>query len=305
MRISWLVLFVGGVLLCGLARLAAQEADSAEPSADEKAIRANCDKYVEAFNRRDSETMASMWSSEAVYEDPRTGESVVGQEALAKQFADTMAGAEDAKLAATIESIEFVSPNVAIEKGTAVVTYGEHDTEESQYSAVHVKRGGKWLIDRISEWDAPTPPPSNYEHLKDLDWMVGSWIDGDASATVQTDCEWTKNRNFLTRSFAVVIGDEVDIAGMQIVGWDPEAKQIRSWVFDSNGGFTEGRWTQKDNQWTIQATGTLANGGKTSSVNTITKVDNDSFTWQSTNREANGQLLPNVEEVLVVRKPAE
>ena len=305
MRISWLVLLVGVASLCCQARLAAQESDSTEPSADEAAIRANCDKYVEAFNRRDSQTMASMWSPEAVYEDPRTGESVVGREALAKQFAETMAGSEDAKLTATIASIEFVSPNVAIEKGTAVVTYGEHDSEESLYSAVHVKRDGKWLLDRISEWDAPTPPPSNYEHLKDLEWMVGSWVDADGAATIQTDCEWTKNRNFMTRSFAVAIGDEVEMSGMQIVGWDPVAKQIRSWVFDSNGGFSEGRWTKKDKDWTIQATGTLPSGGKTSAVNILTEVDNDSFTWQSTNRESDGELLPNIEEVLVVRRPAE
>ena len=305
MRIRWFVLMVCVGSLWSATRLAAQESDSAEPSADEAAIRANCDKYVEAFNRRDSQMMADMWSTEAVYEDPRTGESVVGREEIKKQFDHAMAGAEDAKLAVTIESIEFVSPNVAIEKGTAVVTYGEHDSEESLYSAVHVKRDGAWLIDRISEWDAPPPPPSNYEHLKDLQWMVGSWIDSAGAATIRTDCEWTKNRNFLTRSFVVTIGDQVDMAGMQIIGWDPAAGQIRSWVFDSDGGFSEGRWTKKDNQWTIQSAGTLPNGGKTSAVNILTEIDHDSFTWQSTNREADGELLPSVEEVLVVRQPAE
>ncbi len=305
MRISWLVLMLGVASLWGSNQLGAEETDSVEPSADEAAIRANCDKYVAAYNRRDSQAMASMWSPEAVYEDPRTGEAVVGREALAEQFAETMAGAEDAKLEATIDSIEFVSPNVAIERGTARVTYADHEPEDSVYSAVHVKRDGEWLLDRVSESDAPVPPPSNYEHLKDLEWMVGSWIDQDASATIQTDCEWAKNRNFLTRSFAVVIGDQVDMAGMQIVGWDPAAEQIRSWVFDSNGGFSEGLWTHKDKQWIIQSTGTLPGGGKSSAVNIITQVDNDSFTWQSTSREANGELLPNVDEVLVVRKPAE
>ena len=92
-------------------------------SADEAAIRANAEKYVEAYNRRDSKTMASMWSPDAVYMDPTTGEGVVGRDAIAKQFDYVFAGSEDAKLAVTIDSIEFVSPNVAIEKGTADVTY--------------------------------------------------------------------------------------------------------------------------------------------------------------------------------------
>src|SRR6185295_4884509 len=136
-------------------------------------------------------------------------------------------------------------------------------------------------------------------------WMIGSWIDNDANATVQTDCEWTKNRNFMTRSFAAVVRGQVNLSGMQIVGWDPIAKQIRSWVFDSDGGFSEGKWTQKGDRWLIKQTGTTPDGDKTSAVNIIKRVDDNSFTWQSVERTENGDILPNVEEVLVVRKPVE
>jgi uncharacterized protein (TIGR02246 family) len=273
----------------------------ADQAADEAAIRANVEKYVEAYNRRDSKTMASMWSPEAVYMDPTTGEGVVGREEIAKQFDDTFAGSEDAKLTVTVDSIEFVSPNVAVEKGTAEVGYSEFDPEITQYTAVYVKRDGQWLLDRVSEEEVQPPPPSNYEHLKELEWMVGSWLDEDETATIQTDCAWTRNRNFLTRSFAVVAGDDVDMAGMQIIGWDPAAKQIRSWVFDSDGTFGEGKWTQKDNRWLIQQVGTLPDGSKSTAVNIITKLDDDTCTWQSVNRQVGGELLPNIEEVRVMR----
>ena len=278
---------------------------AADQSADEATIRANANKFVEAYNRRDSKTMASMWSPEAVYMDPTTGEGVVGREAIAKQFDFTFAGAEDAKLAVTVDSIEFVSPNVAIEKGTAAVTYADFDPEKTSYTAVHVKRDGQWLLDRVSEAEIPPPPPSNYEHLKELEWMIGSWVDEDAAVTIQTDCEWTKNRNFITRSFAVVIGDQVDKSGMQIIGWDPAARQIRSWVFDSDGGFSDGKWTRKGNRWLVQQSGTLPDGGKSSALNIFTQVNGDSFTWQSINRDADGEVLPNVEEVLIVRNSDE
>jgi uncharacterized protein (TIGR02246 family) len=277
----------------------------ADQAADEAAIRALAEKYVEAYNRRDSKTMADMWSPEAVYMDPTTGEGVVGREAIAKQFDYAFAGAEDAKLAVTIESIEFVSPNVAIEKGTAEVTYTDFAAEKTDYTAVHVKRDGKWLIDRVSETEVPPPPPSNYEHLKELEWMVGSWVDADEEATVHTDCEWTKNKNFMTRSFALVVGDSIEMSGMQIIGWDPAAKAIRSWVFDSDGAFSEGKWTRKDNRWLIQQTGTLADGAKSSATNIMTQLDDNSFTWQSINRQVDGEILPNVDEILNVRKDAE
>lgn len=294
-----------GMLLIWLPALAI--ADDTAPTdlpAEEAAIRANADQYVAAYNRRDSRTMAEMWSPDAVYLDPSTGERFSGRTAIAKHFDDVLAGSEDAKLAVTIDSIDFVSPNVAIEKGTAEVTYANFPPEDTTYSAVHVKRDGKWYLDRVTETEVEPEPPSHYEQLKELDWLVGSWVDADANATIRTEIEWTKNRNFLRRSFAAVVGDQIDISGMQVIGWDPAAKQIRSWVFDSDGGFSEGTWTHKGDQWFIQNSGTLADGSKATSLNILTYVDNDTFKWESVNREVDGELLPNVPEVTVVRAPA-
>ena len=135
--------------------------------------------------------------------------------------------------------------------------------------------------------------------------MIGTWVDQDEENRIETTCQWTKNQNFMTRWFTVSVRDRIDMAGVQIVGWDPAAKQIRSWVFDSDGGFGEGVWTKKDTRWYVQATGTLPDGSKTSSVNIITYVDDNTFTWQSVNREAGGEILPNVDEVVVVRGQAE
>lgn len=285
--------------------LAAASIAFADQAEDEVTIRANAAKYVESYNRRDSKTMASMWSPDAIYIDDETGERAIGHDAIAKQLDHEFAGAEDAKLTIQVDSIDFISPNVAVEKGTAEVTYSKEKPEKSEYTAVHVKRDGKWLLDRVSETAEPAPPPSNYEHLKELEWMIGSWVDSDDNATIQTDCEWTKNKNFMTRSFAVTTGDKVQMSGMQIVGWDPIAKQIRSWVFDSNGGYSDGKWKHKGNRWIVQQTGVLADGGKTTSTNIFTYVDEDSFTFQSIDRTVDGEMQPNIDEVDIVRKPTE
>jgi uncharacterized protein (TIGR02246 family) len=277
-------------------------ADQAE---DEAAIRKNAETYVAAYNKHDAKAVAAMWSPDAVYMDPSTGDAAVGQEEIEKVFTDILAALGDGKIEVTVDSVEFVSPNVAIENGTVRVIRPNEEPEETKYAAVNVKRDGKWLLDRVSEEEPPAPPPSSYEQLKELEWMMGSWIDQDENATIQTDCQWTKNQNFINRSFAVVVGDQVDLAGMQIIGWDPVAKQIRSWIFDSDGGFAEGKWTRKGDRWLIQTSGTLPDGSRSSAVNIMTRVDDDSFTWQSVQREVDGDILPNVDEVLVVRKPAE
>jgi uncharacterized protein (TIGR02246 family) len=278
----------------------------ADQSEDEAAIRKSDDAYVEAYNKQDAKALAALWSPEAVYVDPETGDLSVGRDEIEKEFAATFANLKESKLEVKVDSIKFLSPNVAIENGTARIIGPKEDLDESAYSALFVKRDGKWLLDRVSEEEssAPVPkPPSNYEHLKDLDWMIGSWIDQDENATIQTDCEWTKNQAFIHRSFAVMVGDEVDMAGMQIIGWDPVAKQIHSWVFDSDGGYSQGKWNHKGDRWLIQQTGYSPDGRKTSAVNIMTRVDDNSFTWRSTQRALGGDILPDVDEVLVVRKP--
>lgn len=306
MRAKPFGILLWAALLPALFWTATSRADQAE---DEATIRANAEKYVEAYNRRDSKTMASMWSPDAVYTDATTGEGVVGRDAIAKQIDHVFAGSEDAKLKISCDSVEFVSPNVAVEKGTAEVSYSKSPTEKSEYTAVSVKRDGKWLLDRVTDIeidDKPAePPPSNYEHLKELEWMIGDWIDQDENIVIETDCDWTKNRNYITRSFAMMVNDQIDKSGMQIVGWDPVNKKIHSWVFDSDGAYSEGDWTRKGDKWIVDQKGTIPDGGKTTATNIFKKVDDNSFTWQSINRTVDGEVQPNIEEVLITRKPAE
>jgi len=292
------VMLTLAVMAWGLTSAIGAETD--RQAEDEAAIRKAVESYVAAFNQGDAKALAGLWSPEAVYTNPMSGEQVVGREAIEQQFTAIFTEAKGTQLEAKTETIQFISPNVAVEQGTAKVIRPDQQPADSEYSAVYVKRDGQWLLDRVTEEDIPVVP-THYEQLKELEWMIGTWIDQDEENRIETTCQWTKNQNFMTRWFTVSVRDRIEMAGVQIVGWDPAAKQIRSWVFDSDGGFGEGVWSKKDTRWYVQATGTLPDGSKTSSVNIITYVDDNTFTWQSVNREAGGEILPNVDEVVVVR----
>ncbi|MCE9555462.1 MAG: SgcJ/EcaC family oxidoreductase [Planctomycetes bacterium] len=277
-------------------------ADEVPAPADEAAIRKNVQAAVEAFNHRDAKALAALWSPEAVYTSRTSGTNLVGRTAIEKDYQDLFESKKDRKLAIDVSSIDFVSPNVAIERGTAKITGGDEPVDETDYSAVHVKRDGKWLLDRLTE-DKVEKPPTHYEQLKELEWLVGNWIDDDQedNAQISTECQWAKNQNYITRAFKVSIGDRVAMSGMQIIGWDGAAKKIRSWVFDSDGGYGEGVWHRKGNRWYIKQSGVLPDGQRSSEVNILTKLDDNTFTWQSTNREIDGDLQPNLDEIKVVR----
>jgi uncharacterized protein (TIGR02246 family) len=273
----------------------------AEPAADEAAIRKADEAYVQAFNKHDAKALADAWSPEAVYLNRATGAEVVGRSAIAEQFTAYFKEQPEVKMELSVESIQFVSPNVAIENGTGKTVLPKGEPEEIDYTAVYVRRDGQWLLDRVTD-KAKEAAPSHYEQLKPLEWMIGTWADKDDKVDIETECKWTKNKSFITRSFAVTVGDHIEMSGMQIVGWDPAAKAIRSWTFDSEGGFGEASWTNKGDKWFVHGKGVLADGRKATMVNVIKKVDDNSFTWQTVERTAGGELLPNIDEVLIVRK---
>ena len=235
-----------------------------------------------------------------MYLNRTTGEEVVGRAAIAEQFTALFKEQPGLKLEVKVASVQFVSPNVAIEQGTAKLLAPDAEPEEIEYSAVNVKRDGKWLLDRVTD-KSKEVAASHYEQLKALEWMVGHWTDDSDKAEVELDCNWTKNKNFLTRSFKISIDGQDDFSGMQVIGWDPAAKTIRSWTFDSNGTFAEATWEHRGKRWFIRNRGVLPDGRTASMVNVMKPVDENSFTWQTIDRTAGGELLPNIDEILIVR----
>lgn len=95
------------------------------------------------------------------------------------------------------------------------------------------------------------------------------------------------------------------MSGMQVIAWDQSKQAIRSWTFDSDGGFGEDTWTQSGTRYTIRAKYTLPDGGIASAINVFTFVEDNKCTWKSVSREIDGELQPDTDEVVLVRKTAE
>jgi hypothetical protein len=142
------------------------------------------------------------------------------------------------------------------------------------------------------------------EQLKGLEWMIGDWEDRTDESVVATSVAWAKNKRFLLCTFKVSVPGVEDLEGTQVIGWDPEAGAIRSWIFDSDGGFGEGHWTHKGNRWIVKSSMVLADGVKAAATNVYTKIDDNTYLWQSIGRQVGDEFLQNTEEVKVVRKPA-
>lgn len=288
-----LLVVAAAVSACGLSF--AQAAD--QPPADVTAIRETVESYVAAFNRGAAEDLAAHWAEDGQFITP-AGETFQGRAAIQKGFETFFKENSGVRVEVRVKSIRLRADTAIEEGATRVVRQGQGPTE-SDYVATYVKQDGKWMLKSIRE---AAPSPSHYQQLAELEWLIGEWVDQDENASVETVCRWTKNRNYISRSFAVSIADHVDLEGTQVIGWDPAKKVIRSWLFDSDGGFAVGLWTRDGDRWTISTLQVLADGAQASSMNILTRVDNDKFTWESVNRSIDGEVLPNIDPVTVVRK---
>lgn len=279
---------------------ATQQATSATLTEDEAAIRASAEAYEKDFAAGNAKALADAYLSDGELVD-LNGRTIKGREAIENEFVDIFQHHAGAKVKVKIDAIKFLSPDVAIETGTAQLSSKSAPSPAPvKYAAVHVKRDGTWKLSNLNE--SASSPADAQSRLEALAYLVGNWhADLGNGKTYQLECKWLSGGTFLSRTFQVLEGDQQLTSGTQIIGFDPMLGQICSWTFDSTGGFGHEIWEDHGNGWRIQASSVLANGASGLATNYLSKGGPDTFTWRSTERSLNDQLLPDTALVSVVR----
>src|SRR5438270_13780731 len=89
----------------------------------------------------------------------------------------------------------------------------------------------------------------------------------------------------------------------QRIGWDPLARQIRAWEFDSEGGFGEGKWSRDGERWVVKHTGVRPEGTTASATNAMDRERPDLVRWVSTDRVVGDESVPEDDAYVLVRVP--
>lgn len=268
---------------------------------DEAAIRRVVDAFTKAYDAGDSKAIGALFTPEAeiVSED---GTAQQGRDAIETEFADVFKQHPKASIKVDVKSIRFVSPVLAIEEGTSIVTHDPEETSEhTRYEVVHVKQSGVWQM--ASARDLPDEEATAEEQLNQLKWLLGDWVDEDPDALVRTSYRWSDNHHFILCDFTANLNGQLAMTGTQRIGWDPLAKTIRSWSFDSEGGFTEGIWSREGNQWIIKTTGVSSDGKAASATNYMTRLHKHRLTWESRDRFIGGEKTADLGPITITRQP--
>lgn len=251
----------------------AAPAAGSSPTATETAeIQAMMRSYLQAFNRHDTTALAAHWSDSGESIDLDSGEKTKGRDAVAGVFATLFEQDASASINIDIESISPIRDDVAVVDGVSLLSFDDASSASSRFSAVVVRENGKWMISSVREAAMPAPSASHPSvQLDQLEWLVGSWEDLSDDVVASTRCSWNAGRSFLTRSHLAAPVTTTASAGdgipallpadgsareiSEIIGWDPERRQIRSWVFTSDGRFAEGFWSRAGEGWEVRYEG--------------------------------------------------
>jgi uncharacterized protein (TIGR02246 family) len=291
---------VGSALHPAAAQAPAARATPGDRSADVAAIRALDELFIREYNQANSKALAAMFTEDAEVIDP-SGGRFEGRTLVEEGFASTFVAEAGAKIAFQVESLRFVTPDVAQEEGVSVVTPVTGAPASNRFTVLYVKRDGKWLISSVRE--EPDPMLRPRDRLKDLEWMVGEWLEERPDAVVRVNCRWSDDGNFLLRDVTVHQRGKAVLTVAQRIGWDPLTKHFRSWDFDSEGGFGEGTWSRSGDRWVVKHSNVHPGGITSSATNILTKERSDLVRWTSTDRVLGDEAAADTETYVLVRIP--
>jgi uncharacterized protein (TIGR02246 family) len=270
---------------------------------EEKALVDGVEAFSKLYSAANAEGLADLFLDEASIIDPE-GNETHGKPAVAEMYATAFQESPGLKVKSTVEEVKFLTPDVARVKGESELSSATGDASQfNRFTALLVRREGKWRIAEIREQAAPPADISSYERLRDLEWMVGDWVDESDNGRVQSTVTWADNQSYLVRHYKVELQGEKGSSGTMFIGWDPQTGQIKSWLFDSNGGHGEGLWTRTgEKEWVVKAQGVLRDGRPTSATQIHTIINKDSVKTSSIDRIIGGQVAPDIVDVVMVRK---
>jgi uncharacterized protein (TIGR02246 family) len=274
---------------------------SPEREPDVRAITGLLASFVKAYNAKDAKAIGELFTPEAEIED-EDGDITRGRDAIVARFADTFAGGETGTLSVDTESLRFLGTDLAIEEGTASLSTGtDTPPRTNRYSVIYARQGGRWLHARVR--DEPEENVPAHERLRELEWLLGEWVNESDDEVVFTTCKWSDDGNFLLREFDVKVEGRISLRGTQRIGWDPQQRRFRTWIFDDSGGFAEGLLSRNDDRWVVKGSGVRSDGQSVSFTTAITSLGKDRLRWEVLDRTVDGEAMPGTDRFDLVRRP--
>jgi uncharacterized protein (TIGR02246 family) len=147
------IIFTLGLFSCSQKKDEHQNEEIGHTQEDEIQVRESAQLYIDAINSRDLDQIVKLWSSQAIYRNPITGDLVQGRDGIRKELIKVFDRLQEGKLEFRIQSIRFPVEGKASEEGISVLSMPGSEPIHSDYKMIHVRENGKWFILHVSQLD--------------------------------------------------------------------------------------------------------------------------------------------------------
>ncbi|MFM7107961.1 MAG: SgcJ/EcaC family oxidoreductase [Planctomycetaceae bacterium] len=282
---------------------AATAASAPALTALEEAVTREAEATQKAFNAGDAAALGGMFLEGGELVDER-GNVHAGRQAITDLFKAFFAKFPKASMEMQPTSARPVGDGLVVEEGERRITAAAGDAvAQVHYVAVRSRQGDRWPIASYHEFaDEPLPTPR--EILQSAAWLVGEWLDESPEGRTAIAFRWSEDGNFLLGDYTMTGADGAVSTSTQRIGWDPVNGRLRSWTFDSDGGFSVGEWDAVAEGWAVKSEATMPDGTTGSATMTIAPKDANHFVVRATDRIVGGVEEPDFEVTISRRPPA-
>jgi uncharacterized protein (TIGR02246 family) len=298
-----MLLFTGlALLILDVGFMTAQDrkANGPKREADKLAIDKLTRETIQAFNNRDAAAIAALWTDDGEF-IRNDGEPIRGRAEIRKAYAEYFKALKfKPKMEVENDGLRFPSADTAVTEVTLRLKNDDGELVASSWrNTLLVREGGQWKVAIAREWDRDV---SLDVSLKELDWLIGTWQAASKDREVTTTYAWDENKVFIRGKYTVKEGAKVLESGTQMIGKDNAEGAIRSWVFQSDGGFGGGVWTREGKKWSVDVYGVTADGKELTATSIYIHVDPNTYTWQAVGQAIDGVSIGDTQPIKVTRQ---
>lgn len=278
------------------------KAEDTAPDENAETVERVLAALAKAINARDPKAISELFTpaGEFIDADANVFDS---HETIAGEFEALFELNPPSTVELAAEEIREISPGIlSVDCVASFSGDDESAVDDIDFSALVVKQAdGRWLLASIrSEGEGTLRSP--HARLKQLEWLIGEWLDESGDSTMHTDTRWSEDGNFLLTDFGIFVAGRKVMSGTQRIGWDGSLDKFRSWVFDSEGGHAEGVWTELDDRWIVKVTGVRPDGDACSSTNIYEPQGEEAYQFSVIDRIVGDETELDF-TARVVRKP--
>jgi uncharacterized protein (TIGR02246 family) len=260
--------------------------------------------FVTAYNKKDATAIAALFTEDGEMCGVTGDDLTSGRDQIKEHYEEAFAEDDAPSLAIEVKSVRLVAPTLAIEDGTAHLTPpGDNEPPHStDYTAVLLKGAdGVWKIASTRKLKDSTSAAGQLAELADV--LKGEWTTMRDGVRLDIAFGWDQSGKFLTGEMLTTTADGEPQAGILRIGWDAAKKSIVSWIFDAEGGASQGIWTATDDGWLVRSEGTTGDGETVTANQQLTTDGKDTLIWAVTNKVIAGEKQPDGEMRIVRQAP--